>query len=307
MKVAFIVLAYQRPAQLARLVSVMRDPRARIYVHVDRGVRLAPFTHALASAGGHDVVLLRRHPSRWGTAECVDAVLEGLAAAVADGCGYVFLISEHDFPLRPVREIVEFADHAGSRSYLEHWPVSSSLHRFHGRDRTDFYAYTLFGRRELCIPPGEDVHFLSVPGRIRNQVLRARSSLMPPRRFPTYARPFAGATWWNLSRPASEHILRFVAEHPDYRRYHQHTWVPEEVFFQSILLGTDFADRYEVVGDNLRFYRWDGVRARVLTVEDLPAIVSSGKLFARKFDTAVDDTVLARLAERVMPLQRAQA
>ena len=55
-----------------------------------------------------------------------------------------------------------------------------------------------------------------------------------------------------------------MTEHPDYRTYHQHTRVPEELFFHSILAGTDFA--YEVVNDCLRFNAWDGMRARVLTM-----------------------------------------
>jgi hypothetical protein len=75
--------------------------------------------------------------------------------------------------------------------------------------------------------------------------------------------------------------------------------LPDELFFQSILLGTGFADRHEVVNDSLRFMRWpDGEsHPRILTMDDLPAMVTSRDLFARKFDAAVDRNVLAQLAE----------
>ena len=99
--------------------------------------------------------------------------------------------------------------------------------------------------------------------------------------------------------------MQFMTEHPDYRTYHQHTRVPEELFFHSILAGTDFA--YEVVNDCLRFNAWDGMRARVLTTDDLPAMLESNKLFARKFDGDVDATVLDRLEELVLPDQHVQA
>ena len=114
-------------------------------------------------------------------------------------------------------------------------------------------------------------------------------------------RPFGGSQWWNLSRAAANYILRFLDEHPDYRRYHAHTLLPDELFFQSILLGTEFSSRYEVVNDAQRFAVWpDGAsHPRTLTTDDLPAMLKSEKLFARKFDEAADGAVLARLAERV--------
>ncbi len=115
--------------------------------------------------------------------------------------------------------------------------------RLGGRDRTDFYTYTVRGRRETCIPRGEDTSFLSRKGRLLNRILRLRSSLKPPRSFPSYARAFGGSQWWNLSRGAADYVLAFLDEHPDYRRYHEHTLAPDEIFFQSILVGTGFAER----------------------------------------------------------------
>ncbi len=76
--------------------------------------------------------------------------------------------------------------------------------------------------------------------------------------------------------------------------------MPEELFFQSILLGTDFARHHGVVDDDLRFLHWNGApHPLTLTTNDLPDMLDSGKLFARKFDATVDGTVLAHLMERI--------
>jgi len=129
-------------------------------------------------------------------------------------------------------------------------------------------------------------------------MLRLRSALKPARRFPSYARPFGGSQWWNLSRVATDRILEFIDEHPDYRRYHTYTLAPDEMFFQSILLGTGFAAEQEIVNDTLRFMRWpeEESHPRVLTISDLPAMRKSEALFGRKFDAAVDEAVLAQVA-----------
>jgi hypothetical protein len=312
MTIACIILAHQLPNQLASLIGALRHPQVRVYLHVDRRKSLAPFTQALEEAGLDDVVPLRRHVSHWGGANCVDAALEGVAAGVADGCDYVILISGQDFPLRPADEIVAFLETAASRSYVSYMPVEESTagqrgQAWHGRHRTEFYTYTVRGLRELCVPRGEDTSFLSRRGRILNELLRLRSSLHGKRRHPSYAQPFTGASWWNLSRPAADYVLRFVDEHPDYRRYHEYTMAPDELFFQTILVGTDFANNYEVINDDLRYVNWpDGApHPLTLTTRDLPAMLQSGKLFARKFDRNVDDAVIRELAERVGTRSRA--
>jgi hypothetical protein len=301
MKLACILLAHRSPQQLAQLLSVLRHPDVRFYLHVDSRVSQPPFTRALADLKLPGVVPLRRRPSRWGGIEMVDASLDGLARGAADGCDYFFLLSGQDFPLRPVEQLLSFVEHAADRSYIKYWPLPAPFWRFGGRDRTDFYTYTILDRRETCIPFGGDVSFFNRRGRTLNWLLRGRTLLKPSRRFPPYARPVGGSQWWNLSRGAARHVLDFVHRHPDYRRYHEYTLCPDEIFFHSILLGTDFADRHEVVNDNLRFTIWPPTERHphVLTSADLPEILASDSLFARKFDQDVDPTALARLAESV--------
>jgi hypothetical protein len=300
MRLAIVVLAHDEPPLLAQLLAALRHPQTRLYLHLDRRVSLAPFARVLADAGLDEVTLLPRHATAWASVELVDAALEGLTRAVADDCEYFLLISGRDFPLHPVEELVAFAEAAGTRSYVEHFPLPDPRWRFEGRERTDFYTYTVRGLRETCIPRGEDTGFLNWKGKLLNPALRARSAFKGPRRFPSYARPFGGSQWWNLSRPAAEFVLGFLDAHPGYRRYHEHTLVPDELFFQSILCGTEFAAGHEVVNDSLRFMRWPEGEShpRALTVDDLPALEESEALFCRKLDPAADRRLVDWLRER---------
>ena len=297
-----VVLAHDRPDLLAELVAALRHPRIGVYLHVDRRRDLSPFVQALNGVGNgtQTVTVLPRYATAWASPELVDAALAGLTRAVADGCGYVLLVSGRDFPLRPAADLVGFAEAAGGRSYLEHFPLPDPRWRFEGRDRTDFYTYTVRGRRETCIPRGEDTSFLSRRGRLLNGMLRARAAPAPARRFPDYARPHGGSQWWNLSRAAAEHVLGFLDLHPDYRRYHEHTLAPDELFFQSILAGADFAERHELVDDSLRFMRWPQGESHPCTLGegDLPAALASGALFARKFDADPGDELRRLSAAR---------
>jgi hypothetical protein len=301
MKLGAIVLAHRLPEQVAGLVSALRHPDLRLYLHVDARVSISPFLAALGGGLATNVTVLPRYAHIWGSTAIVDATLAGLASAVQEDCDHVVLLSGQDFPLRPAAEIVSFFEGAGDRSHVAHWELPTDRWRFGGRDRTDFYSYTILGRRETCIPRGEDVASLNLRGRSLNLLLRARTAPRPARVFPPYARPHGGWQWWNLSRTAARYVVDFVTRHPDYRRYHEHSLCASEIFFQSILLGTEFAREHEVVNDSLRYTVWREAtnHPEVLTMADLPAMRDSGQLFARKFDSTVDQDVLTHLAQEV--------
>jgi hypothetical protein len=69
--------------------------------------------------------------------------------------------------------------------------------------------------------------------------------------------------------------------------------VPDEIFFQTIILNSSFARR--AVNDNLRYIEWkdpDAGSPAILRKSDFQKLASSSKLFARKFDMTVDTEVL---------------
>jgi hypothetical protein len=270
-----------------------------VYLHVDARVRVEPFDRAIAGVGNDGVTWLSRHRLRWGSPAIVDATLSGVSAALHDGCDYIVTISGQDFPLCPVTEILSFFERAEGRSYVAYWPLPSQRWRFEGRDRTDFYSYTVLGRRETCIPRGEDVSALNPKGRALNELLRLWTLPKPDRHFPSYLRPFGGRQWWNISQAAARYVLKFLEVHPDYRTYHKYTSCPDEIFFQSIIVGTEFTKTHTVVNDALRYWNWPqgANHPEVLRERDLPRMLGSGRLFARKVDYTVDRNVLDRLVE----------
>jgi hypothetical protein len=294
-----IVLGHRAPGQVATLLDALDHTQVTRYLHVDARSDFEGFRAALGAAGRDDVVVLPRFPSLWGGIEVVDATLAGMARALDDGCDYVILLSGQDFPLWPMDRVHAFLADAPERSYVAHFPLPDPRWRYDGRLRTDFYTFTVRGRRETCIPPGEPAR-LSFKGRVLNTLLRARAAFLPERRFPACAVPFGGSQWWNLSRGAVAYVLDFLRAHPEYHAYHAHTLLPDEMFFHSILLGTAFARDHDIVNDALRYLDFpsDADHPRTLGMADLPAMDASGKPFARKVDAEADPELLATLVAR---------
>jgi hypothetical protein len=305
-KLGIVVLAHRNPAQLAALLEALRHPQVTVYLHLDSKSRSGPFHAALADADVAEIVWLKRHRSGWGTRGIVDAELEGIASALADDCSYMLLISGEDFPVRPVAEIVEFTQANQARSYVEAVALPHADWELSGRKRTEFYSWKLGRRLYTCIPRGEDTSELDLVRRSFNWVLRARFFGKPRRHFPSYLKAFGGQQWLNLSVPAASYVVNFVNRHPDYHEYHSFTACSDELYVQSILLGSEFATSNEIVSDDLRFLIWEGGdHPKTLTLDDLPAIVASPDLFARKVDGERNPELLAALQQRAQAERRA--
>jgi hypothetical protein len=292
-----VVLAHRDPDQVAQLLALLRHERATVYLHIDRAARIEEFRASLVGVRAPKVVWVPRSRTEWGGLGLVDAVLAAAAQAAEDGCAQVMVISGHDLPLKPIDEIVEFAAAAGSASYIETFPFPVSHWLLGGAYRTEMYTFPMpfFGGRYTCFPRDDSTYRV---GRKQMPVvfaLRTLGALMPQRRFPSYLLPYGGWMWWNLSRDAIEYVLRFTREHPDYRRYHRFTQIPDEVFVQSIIAGSGYPGI--VHNDDLRFIRWrrGSPHPEPLTVDDVPEMIASGDLFARKFSPEAAPIVIEAL------------
>jgi hypothetical protein len=302
-KVGVIVGAHRDPEQLAVLLAALCHPQVHIYLHIDKRARIRPFQAAIAAARVGHITWLNRSRTPWGTDRLVRVELDGMAHAIADRCDYVTIMSGQDFPLRPVAEFVKFLEANRDRTYIHHFQLPYEGWKLGGKLRTDYYTYVLLGHPYTCVPRHDDTGILvgTLSG-ILNAILSPLSWGKPARRFPSHVTPVGGEHWMNLNAEAAAYVLSFVREHPDYVHYHRHTASASEMFIQSILAGTEFADSHEIVNDDLRYIIWDdkcSKHPKTLSLEDGKAMLASSDFFARKVSAAQDPALFARLRERV--------
>lgn len=98
-----------------------------------------------------------------------------------------------------------------------------------------------------------------------------------------------GAQFWALSQSAVRYVLEFIAQNPAFVSAYRFTFVPDELFFQSII--GNAGDSIRTVNDAVNFLEWDRP-GLVLTSDDFTTLVQTYYLYARKFDTRVDAAVL---------------
>jgi hypothetical protein len=252
-----------------------------VFLHIDRGAsseQQAALRRAVKRPG---VELLPQHRTAWASWGIVAAQLEGLRAATARGCSHIAFLSGQDYPLRPPEAIDAFLEERPELSYGATWPLP---HRMWGKDG---------GRHRY---------------RYWHKPIRGRRGFIPvPRRYPSGLKPYGGSMWWFLQRAAARWILRFVDERPDAIRFFRHVWIPDEQFMATVVRNSHLAET--LYPDDLKFMikRTKGAKHPDILVEsDVPELVRATsrrrydrdghpKLVARKFDPAVDTTVLDRI------------
>ena len=274
-RIAYIVSAYKLPAQLERMLRRLQAPGVTFAVHVDSKTRRPIWDEMVSRCRDLDVAWLPRHRSQWGGFGHVRATLKGIDHVVSSGVAfdYAVLLTGQDYPLRSQAEIARVLGESGGRSYMRHvelpwepWGPRGGL------DRVEDWHVITYRRLHLALP------------------LR--------RTLPGGLRPYGGSAYWCLERTLVHFVHGFLRDNPDYVRFFEHVFVPDELFFQTIIMNSQLRDTVE--NDDLRYLDWSREPApAVFTAADLPALLESGQLFARKFDETVDPEVLDALVRHL--------
>jgi hypothetical protein len=97
-----------------------------------------------------------------------------------------------------------------------------------------------------------------------------------------------------MSRECAQYVHDFVQHNHSYLRFFKYVDVPDEIFFQTIVLNSPF--NASVVNDDLRFLEWRNPAVAggpaILQKQDFGKLMQSSKLFARKFDITHDAEIL---------------
>lgn len=91
------------------------------------------------------------------------------------------------------------------------------------------------------------------------------------------------------------YLIKFVNNNPYYYRFFKNSFIPDEIFFNTIIMNSPF--KFNVENNLLRYVDWERGPEfpRSLRIEDYDRIVDSNMMMARKFDK--DDAILDRIDE----------
>ncbi len=290
MRIAYIILANRFPEQLLRLISRLNSNLSEFFIHIDRKADDAVYAQIVdGTAHLANVHLLKQYVCYWGGFGHIQASLEGIKQIAVAGVpfDYTILLTGQDYPIKSNTEIESFLKQQGGRTFIDHFPMPAPHWDGGGLQRIACWHVRW---RNACFSfprdPGSFLH----------------------RRFPRGLQPFGGSSYWCLSRACVAYIHDFVLRREGFVRFFKYVDVPDEIFYQTILLNSPLAST--LVNDDLRYIEWRDPQSSspaVLTSRDLEKIQASPKLYARKFDLNVDPNVLDLIDSMILePARQSQ-
>lgn len=309
MTINYIILAHKSPEQVKRLIEKLSDVHTYFYVHVDKNVSINPFLDESKDLKNVNYLPSdKRVSGTWGDIGIVKATVNAMIEIKASQRkGYVILLSGQDYPIQDNDYIYTYLKQNYGTNFISRGLLSSSTLAYQGLDRINRYKVNISPKR------GDYVQLFSVLERefyTRKNLKKVLKlvwhnkyyflpKLLSKRQFPKYLKPYVGSQWWALTTQMVNDIIKFVDQNPGYLKYHKYSLLPDEMFFQTIVMYLAEKKSDLIFKDSLTYVNWSRKNC------DLPVTFTSSdfeelqdnpeKLYARKFDIELDDEILNKI------------
>lgn len=284
-KIGFVILSHNLPDQLLRLVRRLQRLYDNPPIAIHHDFNQCPIDTAMFPSGIKFVIPSLK--TRWGQWPVVEGCLRALQILYEHSSPeWFFLLSGVDYPIAPAhtvrtglascgvdalidyREVVNIGD--GSEISP---PENATLVHLTSRFRAEL-AYRLYVGLNLWMP------LIRKGPRIGRKTWRFRVRDWRGPFDPTF-KCYWGDFWFGANAKAANVLCNPTTKHLRLQRYLHLRTNPEECYFQTVL-ANDVG--IKLSSATRRYVCWYGAdHPKILGVDDLPAIASSGAYFARKF------------------------
>ncbi|MDR6339102.1 hypothetical protein HNQ91_002153 [Filimonas zeae] len=231
------------------MVNALQHTAASFAIHIDSRTDITPFTRIFCNTPLPVYFVNQRHATSWGSFEMVAASLSGM-----------------EFILETIPQTTRIILLSG-----DDYPIKKPQFIYHYLKNNEQAIY--ISHFELPHKKWDRGGCIRFPNFERiNAVMKI----------------YCGSQWWSFPAPVARFILQLVQEQPAFVNYFKTVVIPDESFFQTLLLNSDeiFITGH-IVNHNLKLIKWDKpyLHPRTFHPRHFNLIKRSKALFARKFNT----------------------
>lgn len=311
MDISYVIITHSNPIQLRRLIDRLQAPGVVFFVHVDKKAKIEPFLSETASCD-NVVFVENRLDVRWGDYSVVEAYLECLKVIRREAPGsFVFHLSGQDYPIKSNARIREFVDSHASDIFVKHHTLPTKDWVGNGgMDRVNLYFYHIRKRQYVSIVPrklnGHNIRSILKTIRRPSVLLQLIANMFRKRSYPLeVAKHYGGEFWISMPEAAASRILDFMQRNPEVEKYYKLCGHPDEIMLHTLICNADYLQEFTIVNSTLKYIEWRDKRGASLPLtliwedkDDVDiALTNPQQLFARKFDSAVDDKIIGYIDE----------
>lgn len=287
-RIAYILSAYRDAPHLARLIEAL-DFNTDFYVHIDLKADMRPFEELLKDR----VTFVPRHWVSWGGWEQVEYQQELLAAVLRSGVNYdrVVCLSGQDYPLWSNEYLHRFFQEHEDTEFIMGMNLTRSSNAYQQGKIVNYHLFRDLKWRNLW---WKNKFIVASRNLLKVLPMKKRAVVALDGK---EADVYFGSDYWALTLPCTRYVYEKLCTEKEMVRYFKTSFVPSELCMQTLVFNSPFAKQallYEgeypgLSGLTPLHYIVYGREIKTMTLEDLPALQQSGKLFCRKVVSGLSD------------------
>lgn len=289
MKVAYLLLCHKNPRQINMLLEELISDGSDCFIHIDRKSTMTR-SELMSSEQIFFVPDNKRVDVKWASNTMVRATLELLDCMTQ--CGriydYVCLLSGQDFPIKNSQYRNSFLEKNYGFNFIEVLPHGEYKYKRYNK-RSLLYFPTFVYDSTFLAKAMRKIYILSTGGYTRTFFVFKRRN--------TSGVDFEyGSQWWCLTYECILWMMEYIKDNVNVN-YFDNALTPDECFFQSVFMKSPYKNKRK---DRVMYFEWaeNENNPKVIKVDDYDMLVNyPDKLFARKFDIAVDCGIIVKLKE----------
>lgn len=293
MKHAFLILTHHSPEHIYTQVKRMEYEGNLFFIHIDkkRQIDVADEYWQKLQSMPHVTILKDRVNVQWGSIRIVDATLNVMKEALKHDVGYLHLLSGECLHVKSMSYFHRyFEKHAGTE-FMSNMVMPEKNTLGWGANRYDKYHFHEYFNPRSQKFRDKAIKFLNAVGRVAQRNLK---KIGINRKYGKQHPPVhGGIAWWSLTKDCCNYIMQYLKEHPAYYPRFRFTQLPDEMFFQTIVMNSPFKDK--VVDNCLRYTHFNIAVTRThatgIGIENLDNIKGDDILIARKFTDASKEMI----------------
>ena len=318
MKILYIILAHKEPSQVIKLVETLSANEHYVILHYNKLSSNEEFAVLRDKFQSNlHVFFSDRIKTAWGHFSLIEVVVNSLKKAKSLDIKYdhAVILSGQDYPIKSNTEIKRFLESHPQKIFYRHFEITPDMgenkpyvHPVNDRvttrpqhHRIDSFYWRFNSRKYLLLPGEPNPGATSLRSLFSNKIKFLLRKIVK-REFPDGFRPYFGATFGIITFEFAEYLINFYDQHPHFNKYMQFAFCADEMYLVTVAMNHPyFASK--MVNNNMIFSKWSekgGLNPVLLTSQHLEELMHSSKLFARKFDTKVDASILEMIDEKLL-------
>lgn len=303
-KIAYIITAYKDPAHLKRLINALNFD-SDFYIHIDKKVDISPFIKELSTLNLTPSII-SKYIVTWGGYSQILTHKELLGAVINSGNKYerIVCISGQDYPIYSNKKIHEEFRNNPEKEFI------TGLNISHEEPNEIFRIinYFLVDYPFLISNPTTVKIIKKIASIAPIKLKKGNVSILGGKKCDIYF----GSDWYAITFECAKYVYESLCKEKKFLRYLSTAHVPIELCINTLVFNSRFGDNAMRIPKNFALSLPGDVafeklaplhyleyrdRINVFTLADYPKILRSNKMFIRKTETGISDSLMDLIDE----------